>query len=130
VKVVLKTTACDLRIAGVVIGLTLAVVHILGLPITGTSVNPARSFGPALILQGEAWHQLWLFIVVPSVAGILAGICSRCCCCACKSCIPSYDCGMSRCLMQHHTNPTFPTYRDANACSLRKSLPFCFSTSS
>lgn len=84
VKVVLKTTACDLRIAGVVIGLTLAVVHILGLPITGTSVNPARSFGPALILQGEAWHQLWLFIVVPSAAGILAGICSRCCCCACK----------------------------------------------
>ena len=96
VKVILKTTGCDLRIAGVVIGLTLAVVHILGLPITGTSVNPARSFGPALIMQGQAWQQLWLFLVVPSVAGILAGICSRCCCCCCKckcQCGDKCECG-------------------------------------
>jgi glycerol uptake facilitator-like aquaporin len=83
VKVILKTTSCDLRIAGVVIGLTLTVLHILGLPITGVSVNPARSFGPAYALQGIAMQQLWLFLVVPSVAGILAGICSRCCCCKC-----------------------------------------------
>lgn len=93
VKVILKTTACDLRIAGVVIGLTLAVLHILGLPITGVSVNPARSFGPAFILQGIAWQQLWLFLAVPSVAGILAGICSRfCCCCKCN-CSKDCKCG-------------------------------------
>ncbi|MBO6290136.1 MAG: aquaporin [Alphaproteobacteria bacterium] len=94
VKVILKTTECDLRIAGVVIGLTLAVMHILGLPITGVSVNPARSFGPAIMLQGEALQQLWLFLAVPSVAGILAGICSRCCacCCHCK-CGDKCTCG-------------------------------------
>ena len=83
VKVVLKTTAADLKIAGVVIGLTLAVLHILGLPITGVSVNPARSFGPAYFVGGQAMAQLWLFLLVPSVAGILAGICSRCCCGCC-----------------------------------------------
>lgn len=85
VKVILKTTESDLKIAGVVIGLTLAVLHILGLQITGVSVNPARSFGPAVFVGGKAMSQLWLFLVVPSVAGILAGLCSRiCCCCACK----------------------------------------------
>lgn len=84
VKVILKVTEGDLKIAGVVIGLTLAVLHILGLAITGVSVNPARSFGPALLVGGQAMAQLWLFLVVPSVAGILAGICSRCCCCCCK----------------------------------------------
>ena len=83
VKVILKTTAQDLKIAGVVIGLTLVVLHILGLLITGVSVNPARSFGPAVFVGGEALAQLWLFLLVPSVAGILAGICSRCCCCGC-----------------------------------------------
>lgn len=85
VKVILKTTEGDLKIAGVVIGLTLVVLHILGLQITGVSVNPARSFGPALFVGGEAMSQLWLFLVVPSVAGILAGLCSRFCCnCGCK----------------------------------------------
>ncbi len=83
VKVILKVTAADLKIAGVVIGLTLVVLHILGLPITGVSVNPARSFGPAYFVGGEALAQLWMFLLVPSVAGILAGICSRCCCCGC-----------------------------------------------
>ncbi|MBP5216139.1 MAG: MIP family channel protein [Alphaproteobacteria bacterium] len=81
VKVILKTTAEDLKIAGVVIGLTLVVLHILGLQITGVSVNPARSLGPALFVWGDAWNQLWMFLVVPSLAGIFAGICSRCCCC-------------------------------------------------
>lgn len=85
VKVVLKTTETDLKIAGVVIGLTLVVLHILGLQITGVSVNPARSFGPALFVGGKAICQLWLFLIVPAVAGVLAGICSRFCCC-CNSC--------------------------------------------
>ena len=58
--------------AGVVIGLTLTVVHLIGIPITGTSVNPARSLGPALILGGTALHQVWLFIVAPLVGGAVA----------------------------------------------------------
>jgi aquaporin Z len=58
--------------AGMVIGLTLAVVHLIGIPITGTSVNPARSLGPALIVGGTALHQVWLFIVAPLVGGVLA----------------------------------------------------------
>lgn len=93
VKVILKVTEGDLKIAGVVIGLTLAVLHILGLAITGVSVNPARSFGPALIVRGQAMDQLWLFLVVPSIAGILAGICSRCCCCCGCNCGPDCKCG-------------------------------------
>ena len=83
VKVILKVTSADLKIAGVVIGLTLVVLHILGLPITGVSVNPARSFGPAYFVGGQAISQLWMFLLVPSIAGILAGVCSRCCCCGC-----------------------------------------------
>jgi aquaporin Z len=58
--------------AGVVIGLTLTVVHLIGIPITGTSVNPARSLGPALIVGGLALHQVWLFIVAPLVGGAVA----------------------------------------------------------
>lgn len=85
IKVILKTTEGDLKIAGLIIGLTLAVLHIFGLPITGVSVNPARSFGPALFVGGEAMSQLWLFLIVPTVAGILAGLCSRFCCnCGCN----------------------------------------------
>ncbi|MEE6206771.1 MAG: aquaporin [Alphaproteobacteria bacterium] len=83
VKVILKTTETDLKIAGVVIGLTLTMLHIVGLPITGVSVNPARSFGPALLVQGQAWAQVWLFLLIPSVAGIVAGLTSRFCCCCC-----------------------------------------------
>jgi aquaporin Z len=82
VKVILHTTAAELKIAGVVIGLTLVVLHILGLQITGVSVNPARSFGPAVFVGGVALKQLWLFLVVPTVAGILAGLgCRYCPCC-------------------------------------------------
>lgn len=83
VKVILKVTESDLKIAGLIIGLTLAVLHILGLAITGVSVNPARSFGPAFFVGGQAMAQLWMFLLVPSIAGIFAGICSRCCCCCC-----------------------------------------------
>ncbi|MBP5353188.1 MAG: aquaporin [Alphaproteobacteria bacterium] len=87
VKVILKVTEGDLKIAGVVIGLTLAVIHILGLPITGVSVNPARSFGPAFFVGGLAIEQLWMFLVVPAIAGIFAGVAARCCCgCCCGSC--------------------------------------------
>jgi aquaporin Z len=57
--------------AGVVIGLTLTVVHLIGIPITGTSVNPARSLGPALILGGLALHQVWLFLVAPLVGAFV-----------------------------------------------------------
>ena len=65
--------------AGIVIGLTLTLVHIIGIPLTGTSVNPARSFGPALMMlfaSGDvtALTQLWVFIVAPLVGGCLAAL--------------------------------------------------------
>lgn len=62
------------NIAGIVIGLTLTFVHILGIPLTGTSVNPARSLGPALLLGGEALKQVWVFIVAPLAGGALAAL--------------------------------------------------------
>ena len=58
--------------AGIIIGFSLTVVHLIGIPITGTSVNPARSLGPALIVGGTALSQVWLFIVAPLVGGALA----------------------------------------------------------
>ena len=61
-------------IAGLVIGLTLTFVHIMGIPLTGTSVNPARSLGPALILGGRALSQLWVFIVGPFGGAALAAL--------------------------------------------------------
>lgn len=59
-------------VAGLVIGLTLTLVHIFGIPFTGTSVNPARSFGPALFCGGLAIKQLWVFIVGPLVGALIA----------------------------------------------------------
>lgn len=61
-------------VAGIVIGLSLTLVHILGISFTGTSVNPARSFGPALLVGGEALTSVWVFIVAPLVGGILAAL--------------------------------------------------------
>lgn len=58
--------------AGLAIGLTLVLVHIVAIPITGTSVNPARSIGPALFEGGRALSQLWLFILAPLLGGSLA----------------------------------------------------------
>lgn len=58
--------------AGIAIGLALALIHIVCIPITGTSVNPARSFGPAIFAGGQALSQLWLFIVAPLLGGALA----------------------------------------------------------
>jgi aquaporin Z len=60
--------------AGVSIGFTLVLIHLVGIPITGTSVNPARSLGPAVIVRGAALSQLWLFIVAPIVGGVIAAI--------------------------------------------------------
>ena len=60
--------------AGIVIGLTLTVVHLFGIPFTGTSVNPARSFGPALLLGGDALSCVWVFILAPLVGGVLAAL--------------------------------------------------------
>ncbi|MBQ3081633.1 MAG: aquaporin [Clostridia bacterium] len=61
-------------VAGIVIGLSLTLVHILGISFTGTSVNPARSFGPALLVGGDALANVWVFIVAPLVGGALAAI--------------------------------------------------------
>jgi len=63
--------------AGMVIGLTLTVVHLIGIPLTGTSVNPARSLGPALIVGGTALTQVWLFILAPLAGGALAALLHR-----------------------------------------------------
>jgi aquaporin Z len=60
--------------AGIAIGLTLVLIHIVCIPITGTSVNPARSLGPAVFVGGLALEQLWLFWVAPIIGGILAAI--------------------------------------------------------
>ena len=61
-------------VAGIVIGLTLTFVHIMGIPLTGTSVNPARSLAPALFLGGQALQQVWVFILAPIVGAIIAGL--------------------------------------------------------
>lgn len=63
------------RNAGFVIGLTLTLVHLLGIYFTGTSVNPARSIGPALFVGGDALSCVWVFIVGPLVGGAIAAIC-------------------------------------------------------
>ncbi len=54
--------------------MALVVVHLIGIPLTGTSVNPARSIGPALIVGGHATSQLWLFIAAPLVGAVVAGL--------------------------------------------------------
>ncbi|MGO9558132.1 MAG: MIP/aquaporin family protein [Acidimicrobiales bacterium] len=61
-------------VAGLVIGLALTLVHLVGIPIDGTSVNPARSLGPALFVGGTALRQLWLFIVAPLVGGAASAL--------------------------------------------------------
>jgi len=61
-------------VAGIVIGLTLTFVHIVGIPLTGTSVNPARSIGPAIFAGGEALADLWIFIIAPLVGAALAAL--------------------------------------------------------
>jgi Glycerol uptake facilitator and related permeases (Major Intrinsic Protein Family) len=64
------TSRASSNLAGIVIGFTLTFVHIVGIPLTGTSVNPARSLAPAVLTGGEALSQVWVFILAP-----LAGAC-------------------------------------------------------
>ena len=61
-------------VAGIVIGLALVLVHLIGIPFTGTSVNPARSLGPAIFVGGDALADIWVFVLAPLVGGILAAI--------------------------------------------------------
>ena len=63
--------------AGLALGLALTTVHLIGIPLTGTSVNPARSIGPALFVGGSALSQLWLFIVAPLIGGAIAALLVR-----------------------------------------------------
>jgi aquaporin Z len=60
--------------AGLAIGLSLVLIHIVGIPITGVSVNPARSIGPALLVGGTAISQLWLFILAPILGSVLSAV--------------------------------------------------------
>ncbi len=62
------------KVAGLVIGGALTLVHLLGIAITGTSVNPARSLGPAIFAGGDALKQVWIFILAPLVGGVLAAL--------------------------------------------------------
>lgn len=74
--VVLGSTSkgANTKFAGIAIGLALVLIHIVCIPITGTSVNPARSIGPALFQGGEALSQLWLFIVAPFLGAAIATV--------------------------------------------------------
>ncbi|NLW78402.1 MAG: MIP family channel protein [Ruminococcaceae bacterium] len=76
VMAILGVTSSDKtsHMGGLVIGLTLTFVHIIGIPLTGTSVNPARSLGPALLVGGTALSQVWVFILAPLVGGALAAL--------------------------------------------------------
>ncbi len=75
VIVILGSTspAAPAGFAGLAIGITLAVIHIVGIQVTGVSVNPARSFGPAVLVGGQALSQLWLFFVAPAIGAIIGG---------------------------------------------------------
>ncbi|MGN6397415.1 MAG: aquaporin Z [Mucilaginibacter sp.] len=72
--VIFGTTAkrANPAMAGLAIGLSLTLIHLVVIPITGTSVNPARSLGPAIFAGGKALNQLWLFIVAPILGGLIA----------------------------------------------------------
>lgn len=74
--VILSTTSKvgNGTMAGLAIGLTLVLIHMVAIPITGTSVNPARSLGPAIFAGGAALSQLWLFIVAPIIGGVIGSL--------------------------------------------------------
>ncbi len=76
VTVILGATASasPAALAGLAIGLTLAAIHLVGINVTGVSVNPARSFGPAVLVGGKALADLWVFIVAPLAGGLAAGL--------------------------------------------------------
>ena len=73
VVAILGVTQAPDQLAGLVIGLTLVVIHIVGIQVTGVSVNPARSLGPAVWVGLDALSQLWLFIAAPMIGAGLAG---------------------------------------------------------
>ena len=89
VLVVLGTTDSKVgagNFAGLAIGLSLILIHLVGIHFTGTSVNPARSLGPAIFAGGEALANVWVFFVGPLIGGVLAagiwkviGPCCGCC---------------------------------------------------
>ena len=68
------TNGATNNFAGLAIGLSLILIHLVGIHYTGTSVNPARSFGPALFEGGDALSQVWVFIVGPCIGGVLAAL--------------------------------------------------------
>ena len=69
-----KTNGATNNFAGLAIGLSLILIHLVGIHFTGTSVNPARSIGPALFEGGDALNQLWVFIIGPFIGGALAAL--------------------------------------------------------
>lgn len=69
-----KTNGATNNFAGLAIGLSLILIHLVGIHFTGTSVNPARSIGPALFEGGDVLNQLWVFIIGPFVGGALAAL--------------------------------------------------------
>ena len=75
------------NLAGLAIGLTLILIHLVCINLTGTSVNPARSFGPALFVGGAALKDVWVFIAAPLAGGAIAALVWNCiageCCCKC-----------------------------------------------
>lgn len=76
VTVILGATASGApgAMAGLAIGLTLAAIHLVGINVTGVSVNPARSIGPAVFVGGKAMADLWVFIAAPLAGGLVAGL--------------------------------------------------------
>ena len=76
-----KTNGATNNFAGLAIGLSLILIHLVGIHYTGTSVNPARSFGPALFEGGDALSQVWVFIVAPLVGGAIAALLWKCVSC-------------------------------------------------
>lgn len=74
--VILGATSHDAAkgFGGLAIGVTLAIIHMVGIPVTGTSVNPARSLGPAVFVCGDALAQLWLFILAPILGALFAAV--------------------------------------------------------
>ncbi|MBQ3781452.1 MAG: aquaporin, partial [Bacteroidaceae bacterium] len=75
------TNGATNNFAGLAIGLSLILIHLVGIHYTGTSVNPARSFGPALFEGGDALAQVWVFIAAPLVGGAIAALLWKCVSC-------------------------------------------------
>ena len=71
------SSAAPAGFAGLAIGITLAVIHLVGIQVTGVSVNPARSFGPALLVGGQALSQVWVFFVAPAIGAVIGGLLFR-----------------------------------------------------